>query len=278
MSNVEFTERLEAALTVPMTAAQQEFVDARVAAAVAGRHERVRGWRRLTTRNDEIAEEVDVSQLIVERTLAARHTRVHRHQWLLAVGLATLMVSLLIGPSALAGAKDWITHLGVVFVSRSDLARPTQPAPGATASGGTLALDLTVAEAQQRVPFAIRAPRALPASVIFRGAGVSSDGTAAVLSYRRADGEAGGLVLQIESRAVAGAGYVLPRDVVEETTVNGLPAMYAPGGWSGGGSWDKTIDAALLSWTDTDELTYVLQCSGLSLSRDALRHLAESLR
>jgi len=50
MSNVEVTERLEAALTVPMTAAQQQFVDARVASAVARRHERARGWFRLTTR------------------------------------------------------------------------------------------------------------------------------------------------------------------------------------------------------------------------------------
>lgn len=228
--------------------------------------------------NEEIDQGVDLSRPIVERALAARRTRVHRHQRLLAVALATLAVSLLIGPSALAGAKDWITHLGVVFVSPSDLARPTQPAPGATATGGTLALDLSIAEAQQRVAFAIRAPSDLPGSVVFRGAGVSPDGTAAVLSYRRADGSAGGLVLQIESRAVAGAGYVLPTGAVEETTVNGLPAVYAPGGWSGSGSWDKTINAALLSWTDTDQLTYVLQCSGLSLSRDALRHLAESLR
>jgi hypothetical protein len=50
MSNAEFTERLEAALKVPMTAAQQQIVDARVAAAVAGRQGRARGWRRLTTR------------------------------------------------------------------------------------------------------------------------------------------------------------------------------------------------------------------------------------
>jgi hypothetical protein len=50
MSNVEFTERLGAALTVPMTAAQREAVEARVASAVARRHERARGWFRLTTR------------------------------------------------------------------------------------------------------------------------------------------------------------------------------------------------------------------------------------
>lgn len=50
MSNVEFTERLEAALTVPMTLAQHEAIDARIAAAVAGRPERPRGWRRFTTR------------------------------------------------------------------------------------------------------------------------------------------------------------------------------------------------------------------------------------
>jgi hypothetical protein len=50
MSNVEFTERLEAALTVPMTAAQQELVDARVASAVARRQERTSGWFRLSTR------------------------------------------------------------------------------------------------------------------------------------------------------------------------------------------------------------------------------------
>jgi len=50
MSNVEFTERLETALRVPMTSAQQELVDARVAGAVAGRQERTRGWVRLTAR------------------------------------------------------------------------------------------------------------------------------------------------------------------------------------------------------------------------------------
>jgi hypothetical protein len=50
VSNVEWTERLQTALKMPMTSAQQEVVDARVAAAVAARHERPRGWRRLTTR------------------------------------------------------------------------------------------------------------------------------------------------------------------------------------------------------------------------------------
>jgi hypothetical protein len=51
MSNVEFTERLEAALKVPMTPAQQELIDARVAAAVAGRRrERTRRWFQLPAR------------------------------------------------------------------------------------------------------------------------------------------------------------------------------------------------------------------------------------
>jgi hypothetical protein len=51
MSNVEFTQQLEAALTVPMTAAERGLVDARVAAAIARGSERHgRGWRRLTTR------------------------------------------------------------------------------------------------------------------------------------------------------------------------------------------------------------------------------------
>jgi hypothetical protein len=45
MSNVEFTERLEAALTVPMTPAQQEMVDARIAAAVALNRQRFAGLR-----------------------------------------------------------------------------------------------------------------------------------------------------------------------------------------------------------------------------------------
>ena len=50
MSNVEFTERLEAALKVPMNPAQREIVDARVASAVAGRQEHLRGWFRLPMR------------------------------------------------------------------------------------------------------------------------------------------------------------------------------------------------------------------------------------
>jgi hypothetical protein len=50
MSNVEFTERLVAALRVPMNPAQREIIDTRVASAVAGRRERARGWFRLTMR------------------------------------------------------------------------------------------------------------------------------------------------------------------------------------------------------------------------------------
>ena len=50
MSNVEFTERLEAALKVPMNPAQRKILDARVASAVAGRQERPRGWLRLPMR------------------------------------------------------------------------------------------------------------------------------------------------------------------------------------------------------------------------------------
>jgi hypothetical protein len=45
MSNVEFAERLEAALKVPMTPSQQEMVDARVAAAVALNGQRFAGSR-----------------------------------------------------------------------------------------------------------------------------------------------------------------------------------------------------------------------------------------
>jgi hypothetical protein len=50
VSNVVFTEQLEAALKAPMTAAQHETINARVAAAIAGHHEGARGWRRLTRR------------------------------------------------------------------------------------------------------------------------------------------------------------------------------------------------------------------------------------
>jgi hypothetical protein len=50
MSEVEFTQRLEAALSAPMTARQRVFVDSRVAAIVAGQRERATGWRRMTTR------------------------------------------------------------------------------------------------------------------------------------------------------------------------------------------------------------------------------------
>jgi hypothetical protein len=50
MSDVEFTQRLEAALCVPITAKQRVFVDRRVAAIVAGQRERATGGRRLTSR------------------------------------------------------------------------------------------------------------------------------------------------------------------------------------------------------------------------------------
>jgi hypothetical protein len=50
MSNVEFVERLEAALKVPMNPAEREIVDARVASAVAGRQEPPGGWFRLPMR------------------------------------------------------------------------------------------------------------------------------------------------------------------------------------------------------------------------------------
>jgi len=50
MSNVDFAQRLEAALAAPMTARQRAVIDNQVAAAVARWQERAGGWRRLTRR------------------------------------------------------------------------------------------------------------------------------------------------------------------------------------------------------------------------------------
>jgi hypothetical protein len=59
--------------------------------------------------------------------------------------------------------------------------------------------------------------------------------------------------------------------------VHGRPAIYARGGNGDRGGWDATVDAGLLSWHD-DGFTYVLQFSGLGLSRDELIRIAESVR
>ena len=69
----------------------------------------------------------------------------------------------------------------------------------------------------------------------------------------------------------------MPADRAEPAVVGQRPATYVRGAWRHDDTWDAALDSAILSW-EAEGITYVIQFSGLGLSRNDLVRIAESLR
>lgn len=217
-----------------------------------------------------IPDGTSVMRMIDRRSAHRRWS--HRQPLLRAVGLAIIALALLfsVTPARAMVAQllpfGWIQRLGTVLVTPTPSSRPgsSEQQSGAVPEAHALPR-LTLAEAERQAAFPIRQPAFVPGGMAFRWAFVSPDGHTAVLSYGRAGAPAAGMGIQIEQGAPTGF-YQVPASAAEAVKVNGRDAVY----------WDRGADAGLLSWA-SGNFTYVLQWSGLTLTRPDMIRIAESI-
>jgi len=196
----------------------------------------------------------------------------HRQPLLRLAGVAVIALALLfsVTPARAMVAQllpfGWLQRFGTVLATPTPSPRPgsSDKQSGAVPEAHALPR-LTLAEAERQAAFPIRQPAFLPGGMAFRWAFVSPDGHAAMLSYGRADAPAAGMGIQIEQGAPAGF-YEVPAWAAEAVKVNGRDAVY----------WDRGADSGLLSWASRD-FTYVLQWSGVVLTRADMIRIAESM-
>jgi hypothetical protein len=205
---------------------------------------------------------------------------------LLVVGLMSLCLAIGI-PLSLRAAPEAIRQqfqrFGVILVESTPMAASVMTAPSTLPASQPTSW-ISVEEAQRQVSFPIRVPTWLPAGLMLRGALVGTSGAVnderktatVILSYGASDGTPRGL--HIDQIPGAGAGGIaIPANQMQHVLVNGQAAVYAHGAWQKDGRWDPAADAGTLSWDD-EEITYVIQFSGLGLTSDDLVRIAESLR
>lgn len=191
-------------------------------------------------------------------------------------------------PPAQAAVWRTLQRFGIVLVAptpvpSSPVAAPAAPAQAPTARETALAR-VSLAEAQQQVPFRIPLPTWLPDGVTLRGAfvgkGPSGDTRTApisvTLSYQSLTDPRAGLGITIQNGPSTG-GYVVPAGAGQEVLVNGHPAIFVQGAWTPERTWNETADATMLSW-EADGFTYIVSSSGLGLTREDILRIAEPLR
>lgn len=96
------------------------------------------------------------------------------------------------------------------------------------------------------------------------------------LVYRPHGNTTANLVLQIIRETPSG-GYTFPESAAQSMRVNGIDAVYVQGVWDEHGQWNPRVDASALSWT-ANEFTYTLRAYALSLDREDMIRIAESIR
>jgi len=190
-------------------------------------------------------------------------------------------------PSVQAAVRDRLQRFGLVLVNPTPTIASSTVAPNAAApvmSSPQRITRISVADAQQKVPFPIRTPTWLPGRLVPRGAIVAPGSTTGNaigvlvvdIAYGPADGSSGGLHIQQAPNSAAAA-YTFPADRAQEANINGYPAVYVKGAWQDAGQWNDAADSGVLSW-EMDGFTYLVQFSGLGLTQADLIHIAESLR
>jgi hypothetical protein len=190
-------------------------------------------------------------------------------------------------PGVQAAFRGRLERFGLILIRPTPIPVPSPAQPAVVMPIATPSQPLqrmSMADAQRQVPFPIRVPTWLPNGLMPRGAivapGPSADSAVAPLvvdtAYGPASGSGGGLHLQQAPVGVP-ASYAFPADRAQDTQVNGQSALYIKGAWQAAGQWNDAEDSATLSW-EADGFTYLLQYSGLGLTRADLIRIAESLR
>jgi hypothetical protein len=155
--------------------------------------------------------------------------------------------------------------------------------------------NMSQAEIQSRLPFALPLPGWLPEGLTYQGGLVVEDpsGKACgqancststpiydiVLTYDREDPSKGGLNLQIWSGQPSG-GYVFPQSAEQSVQINGRAATYVLQTWEADPQAGQMTPGGLqaLSWQDQKGFTYLLTTGSLKLSSPDLIRMAESIK
>lgn len=236
---------------------------------------------------EEVPGTVDLWPAIRNRVRAMAPVRRHRRSAiptgrravLAGMGATVLALGVLsTTPAAQASVHALGQRFGLVLGDDSSLhAKPSALGTQVTRTAVVeRAGQLSLSAAQQRTPFPIRVPSWLPAGLTLRDATMGTEMPPTVmLSYSRADRPSAGMGLQEIQGLVAG-GISVPASRTQDVTVGGKPGIYVHGASEAGGAWSDTVDGGLLSW-QAEGMTYVLQYSGLGLSRADLVRVAESL-
>jgi hypothetical protein len=185
---------------------------------------------------------------------------------LLIAGLVVIALAVLLAATPARGLLPfgWIRFGTVVVTPTPNPAWGTYPQSGAASEGHALP-KLTLAQAQQLARFQIPQPAVLPPGVEFRFAYASTDGSWVSLAYGLRGDQSRGMGIQMQRGKPSGY-YRVPASGARTVKVNGDDAIY----------WKRPSDEGLLSWKEGD-FTYVMQYSGLGLSKDDMIRIAESM-
>jgi hypothetical protein len=217
------------------------------------------------------------------------------------LGLLILAAALLaVSPQARGAFQEYqnfaMILIGAQPVQNLDTQAPSpQNGPTPAATEKRILLNMSQAEIQSRLPFALRIPGWLPEGLTYQGGSVAEDpsGKACVqaicststpiydiiLNYGWEDPSRGGLNLQIWSGQPSG-GYVFPQSAEQSVQVNGRDAAYVLQTWEANSQTGQMNPGGVqaLSWQDQNGFTYLLMTGNLELSRQDLIRMAESIK
>lgn len=141
--------------------------------------------------------------------------------------------------------------------------------------------DLSLAEAQRQVGFAIPTPAALPPGLVFHGALVDAGKPAVFLTY--GDAQRRHSVGLWVTRGTPVGGSAVPSGTAQSTTVDGGQAWYVHGSYGDAGGpgtaprWNPSNDDEELTWQQGG-FTFDLTAAGLHYGAADMVRLAESVR
>jgi hypothetical protein len=253
-----------------------------------------------------IADDIDLWPAIrnrIQQSAASERTRHRRLRFglLLPLGLLILAAALLaVSPQARAAVQQYqkfaMILMGAQPVQDLDTQAPSpQNGPTPASTEKRILLNMSQAEIQSRLPFALPVPGWLPEGLTYQGGSVAEDpsGKACVqaicststpiydivLSYGWGDPSKGGMNLQIWWGQPSG-GYVFPQSAEQSVQVNGRAATYVLQTWSADpqAGHMNTGGSQALSWQDQNGFTYLLTTGNLELTRQDLIRIAESIK
>jgi hypothetical protein len=253
-----------------------------------------------------IADDIDLwpairNQIQQSATRKRARQRQLRLGLLSLLGLLILATTLLaVSPQARAAAQQFqkfaLILIGAQPVQIFDTQAPSPhngPTPAATEK--RILPNMSQAEIQSRLPFALPVPGWLPEGLSYQGGLVVEDPSGKpcvqaicstttpiydiVLTYGWEDPSKGWLNLQIWS-SQPGGGYVFPQSAAQSVQVNGRAATYVLQAWAADPQAGQMTPGGsqALSWQDQNGFTYLLTTGSLELSRQDLIRIAESIK